>query len=184
MFQCVISLISCELSKFYRTEYFQIYIFYSLVDTYSNKQIFNSNTTSISTIQLSAKQVIMKFIKIEINKRWSEAYQVYCSLIHILWSMIHQNLTAPAINFCLMNPDNYAILYFFIKYLGISAVGQRNCIVFSFFLPFVCVCVCFFYITVTCKFTLLLICKFLKHNKNLKKKKKGISAMLLVSTVL
>ena len=66
-------------------------------------------------------------------------------------------------------------------------VGQRNCIVFSF-----CVCVwgffclfffsfffstfCFFYIyiyiLVTCKFTLLLICKFFKQNKNLEIKKK------------
>ena len=43
-----------------------------------------------------------------------------------------------------------------------------------FFLSSFCVCVCvfFFNITVTCKFTLLLICKFLKHNKNLKIKKR------------
>ena len=33
-------------------------------------------------------------------------------------------------------------------------------------------CFFFFYITVTCKFTLLLICKFLKQNKNLEIKKK------------
>ena len=70
-------------------------------------------------------------------------------------------------------------------------VGQRNCIVFSFlvcmcvFFLCECVCVCvlfctfsLFYITVKCKFTLLLICEFLRQNKNLEIKKKLINVPL------
>ena len=42
-------------------------------------------------------------------------------------------------------------------------VGQRNCILFFCFVFYFLL----FYITVTCKFTLILICIFLKEDKNL-----------------
>ena len=53
-------------------KYFQIHIFYFIGKKCSTKWIFNCITTSITSVYTNDELTILKFIKIQGNKRWPD----------------------------------------------------------------------------------------------------------------
>ena len=98
--------------------YFQIYIFYFIGHTYSTKRFFNSIITSITPVQTNHKQIVMKFIRIQINKHWSgHALLIIYRYMFCGHDLPDSESTSTRTNMCLlMNPGIHSILCFFIKY--------------------------------------------------------------------
>lgn len=95
---------------FDQIKYFQFHISHFIMHAYSIKWIFCSNTAPVTPVHNNDEQVIGKFIKIQMD-------------IHFKHSAAakdprkYSSTSTKTINVCLINPDIYAISYFFIKYL-------------------------------------------------------------------
>ena len=94
------------------------------------QMILNSVIAPITPFHTNDEWIVMKFIKIQINKRWFDQAWL---IIHEYtfygqWSPKYNSTNTRTINICSLNPGIYRIFCFFIKCLWISVMSLTSAI--------------------------------------------------------